>query len=237
MKKMFAMALAAAATVSVYAEDIAKDVKTLTNVKGTIAIDSAKVKAGEAAAKISLQGTGELKQQDVGKHGYIIFRYKGTGWWDANVPHVNVTAPFSYIPNPKPKARFKDRLYSSVKRKDINLTVDGEKANGPSGIQGAVLWNAPKAQTAYWDIKVDDDKEHTLTVLTGNGAAATFSVAPLANPTAKQQLAVLEQSQGAVILQFTFKGGIRLYLEQTAFTKEDKKNRRKSANISSIFVD
>lgn len=236
------MLVAVAAIASAYAEDIARDVKKLTNVKGTLAIDSAKVKAGQPTAKIEWTGNGELKQKEIGKHGYVIFRYQATDWWDKHDPLVNLTAPFSLLPNPKKKTRFKDRLYAGVKRKDVNLTIDGTKCDGPDGKQGGRLWNTTKPQTAYWDIKVDDDKEHVLTILTCYGALMTYSVAPLSNPTAKQKLISLDEKSGAAVIQFTFKGSIRLILDQTAFTTDDLgkgkvKRFRKQANISAIFVD
>ena len=218
----------------------ATDIQTCTKLKGTVAI--AKAEPGKPAAQLQMAGADTLAQCAIGKHGYVIFRYQATDWWDSHEPLVTATAPFSYVANPKKKARFKDRLYAATKRKDLRLTVDGNKADGPTGLQGAGLWRTDKPQTAYWDFKIEDNQEHRLTILTANGAHMTYSIAPLSEPGAKQKLVTLDEASGAAAIQFTIKGNIRLFLEHTAFTPDDlgkgtEKRHRAPANISAIFLD
>ena len=98
----------------------ATDIQTCTKLKGTVA--DCQSRTGQARCPVAeMAGADTLAQCAIGKHGYVIFRYQATDWWDSHEPLVTATAPFSYVANPKKKARFKDRLYAATKRKDLRL--------------------------------------------------------------------------------------------------------------------
>lgn len=236
-KTTLTLILALCLSAALRAQDVARDVHITSNLTGTIAIDSARFAQGKPAAQFE-----RLAEPTFGRNGYVIFRYQATDWWDKHEPLLQIRPPIAYVPNPKEKARFQDRLYAGVKKKDLRLLLDGKSADGASGIQGGSLWNTPEPQQAYWDFAVKDTNEHMLTLFTCHGAAMTYRVAPLDSPEASQELATLEEDLGAVAIQFRFQGSIRIFLDQTAFTPDDlgkgfEKRHRKPANISAIFID
>ena len=64
-----------------------------------------------------------------------------------------------------------------------------------------------------------------------------LTLAPLNDPDNKRTLVEFDGSEGMSVVQFSFKGSVRLSLEQPAYTDEDIKNKRPPANITAIFVD
>ena len=216
--------------------DRGDEVNVLSQGIGVLKIDSKKVKRSEPSAVIEWSGKGELLQRRIGRSGYIVFRHRAKGWFDNVPPLVNLNEGFDFTPhNP---GRFKDGLYTGCRSKSLTMSIDKKDCSQPKKIFGGVLWaKQKKAQSASWDIVMPDNKTHQLTTLHSIGAVMKLTLAPLSNTDNKRTVVDLDGSEGMSAIQFSFKGSVRLSLEQTGFTAEDIKNNRKPANITAIFVD
>ena len=134
--------------------------------------------------------------------------------------------------------RFKDGLYAGTRSKVLTMSIDKKNCGKPKKIFGGALWQKQKkAQSASWDIVVPDNKTHQLTTIHGGGGAMKLTLAPLDHTDNKRTVVELDGSEGMSAVQFSFKGSVRLSLEQPAYTDEDIKNKRPPANITAIFVD
>ena len=217
-------------------------VDVLSHVMGLLDIDSTKLKSGEPCAAITWSGKGQLSTRSVGRHGYIIFRHQAKEWWGSHKPLINVTAPFEAtidIPG-----RFKDGLYAGSKPRHLLMYLDDQSCTGPKGFLGGSLWAGQKTtQSASWDFKVADEKEHQMTILLGTGAKQSLHLSPLDSPNRQRQLITFDGTQGMTVVQFSFPSSIRLTLEQPPYTDEDTKEgrygrkARTPANITAIFLD
>jgi hypothetical protein len=215
--------------------DRGDEVNVLSQGIGILNIDSKKVKQSKPSAVIEWSGKGELLQRRIGRNGYIIFRNQAKGWFDDVPPLVNLNEGFDFTPH-KP-GRFKDGLYAGCRSKTLTMFIDKNDCGQPKKIFGGALWaKQKKDQSASWDIVVPDDKIHQLTTLHETGAMK-LTLAPLNNPDHKRTLVEFDGSEGMSVVQFSFKGSVRLSLEQPGYTAEDIKNNRKPANIIAIFVD
>jgi hypothetical protein len=216
-------------------QDRGNKVEVLSDVKGSLEIDSSKVKSGEACASIGWSGKGGVANRAVGSGGYIIFRNQAEGWFDADAPHANLGAGFTFTThNP---GRFKDGLYTSSRPADLQMSIDGTKC-GPKGHLGAALWSGQKTtQMASWDFTVPDEKTHQMTLILGNIAKGNLFLTPLDKPEQKRELVSFEGNDGMGVVQFSFSGSVRLTLEQPPYTDEDIKANRPPANITAIFLD
>lgn len=211
-------------------------VEILSNGMGALDINSSKVGSGEAAAVIPWNGKGSISNRTVGRGGYIVFRHKAKGWFEDDEAHKNLADTFTFTPhNP---GRFKDGLYAGARSKELQMSIDGENCAGPQRIFGGTLWSKQKKiQTASWDIKPADQKTHQLTLLLGSGAKEKFYIALLDKPENKREIVSFDGTQGMSVVQFNFKGGVRLTMEQAPYTDEEIKKNRKPANITAIFVN
>lgn len=214
---------------------VASNVSLFSNVKGDLAISSEALNHGKAACTIDLAGQGNLQANQVGSKGYVIYRYQAKGWWDAHEPHFNVGLPFEFIKETNEKAVRKDRLHESLKKRELNLTVDGQEAGSPN--QAGNLWKANKEIAAYWDFKVTNEIPNLITVVTANAGVGELAIAPLDDPKNKQIVTAFTAEQGACIIQFNAKGSFRLYLQQKAYADKEEQKKRPAANISVIFLD
>jgi hypothetical protein len=217
-------------------------VDVLSHVMGILNIDSTKMKSGEPCASVSWSGKGQLSSRSVGRRGTIIFRHQAKEWWDSHKPLVNVTDPFA-VTIGKP-GRFEDGLYAGSTPRHLLMYLDGTNCAGPKGFLGGALWAGQKTtQSASWDFKVTDEKEHQMTILLGTGAKQNLLLSPLDAPNQKRQLISFDSTQGLTVVQFTFTNSVRLTLEQPPYTEEDKKESRYGrkgrtpANITAIFLD
>ena len=217
-------------------EERGDQVEVLSKGMGSFNVESSKVKLSEPSAIINWGGKGTISNRAIGRGGYIVFRYKAKGWFQSDSPLKNLAKTFTF--NTHNPARFKDGLYAGTRSKVLKMSIDGDSCAGPQRIYGATLWGKQKkVQSASWDIKVKDNKIHQLTLILGNGAKEAFYLTPLAQPGKKRKLVELDGQQGMSVVQFNFKGGVRLTLEQPPYTDEEIKKRRKPANITAIFID
>ncbi|WDE95285.1 hypothetical protein PQO03_06070 [Lentisphaera profundi] len=214
---------------------VASNVSLYSNVKGDLAISSEAFNQGKAACSIDLAGQGKLQANQVGSKGYVIFRYQAKDWWDAHEPHFNVGLPFEFIKETNEKTVRKDRLHDSLKKRELNLTVDGQEAGSPN--QAGNLWKANKEIAAYWDFKVTNEMPNLITVVTAKAGVGELAIAPLDDPKNKQIITSIKEEQGACIIQFNAKGNFRLYLQQRAYADKEEQKKRPAANISVIFLD
>ncbi|WP_040914775.1 hypothetical protein [Lentisphaera araneosa] len=210
---------------------VASNVSVYSNVKGDLAISSQAFNQGQAACSIDLAGQGNLQANQVGSKGYVIFRYQAKGY----EPHFNVGLPFEFIKVTNEKTVRKDRLHDSLKKRELNLIVDGQEAGSPN--QAGNLWKANKEIAAYWDFKVTNEMPNLITVVTAKAGVGELAIAPLDDPTNKQIITSIKAEQGACIIQFNAKGNFRLYLQQKAYADKEEEKKRPAANISVIFLD
>lgn len=216
--------------------DRGDEVDVLSQGIGDLSIDSLKVERAEPSAVIEWSGKGLLQQRRIGRKGYVVFRNRAEGWFDDVPPLVNLAEGFQFVPyNP---GRFKDGLYAGCRAKVLQMSIDGKNCGEPKKIFGALLWAKQKSpQSASWDISTADDQVHQLTTLHGIGAAMKLTLAPLNDPDNKRTIVEFDGSEGMSVVQFSFRGSVRLSLEQTAYTAEEIKNNRPAANITAIFID
>ncbi len=211
-------------------------VEVLSNGMGGLQIDASRVGTGEAPAAIAWSGEGRISNRSIGRGGYIIFRHRAEGHWDADEPLVNIAAPFSFTVHQP--GRFKDGLYAGSRPKDVVLLLDGENCFGSQGILGATLWAKQRdSQYASWDVTATDEAAHQLTAILGSGAKEKLYLAPADDPGRQRELISFDGSQGMSAVQFSFSGSVRLTLEQPPYTDEEIENHRPPANIMAIFLD
>jgi len=195
--------------------------------KATLTIDSSAPGVGDSgkpAALLGWQGQGDLPQREIGRHGFVLFRWKG----DPQHRRV-VKAPFVDT--------FAEFKIGGGDFGNLALIVDGDNpGHGGRIAYGAIDSREPGSQFTI-RLQADGQQPHVVTVLAdkrGNHRAPPVRWL-VSDPATKRQWILREYTgdQGVNALQFRFIGAVDLTAVTTAYSDEFY-NR---VGISAIFLD
>ena len=172
-----------------------------------VKIDSAKAADGDAGQPCVMQvlaGHGNLTQKQLGRHGFVIPRWKA-----APGNKRKVCAPFE-------DTFAADTFHYHPKYANCVFTVDGESSAGPEG-QGITGLNGGVGESQSITVKATDNAEHIVTIFSGTAfgwtAAVRYSVA---DPTTGKSwpIADLDGRQGQTLTQVRFTGSVKFVITQ-----------------------
>ncbi|EDM27280.1 hypothetical protein LNTAR_21240 [Lentisphaera araneosa HTCC2155] len=186
-------------------------------------------------AQILWSGQGTLRDNKIGRLGFVIFRPYAKDWFSDDVPLVKLSDKIGFKHHKI--GRFNDGLYAGSKVRKISMNLDGKSLAGPKKILGGALWpRQKKAQVAHWDFEAKDDKLHQMTIIIDQASQQSFSLTNAKGE--ERQLIQLKGDEGLCVIQFNFSGKVRLNLKQAPYTDQEiAEKKRKPAAITAIFVD
>jgi len=176
--------------------------------------------AGQPCVTQVLAGQGNLTLRQLGRHGFVIPRWKGQPGNKRRVhlPFEDTFAAdtFRYIP----------------RHANCTFAVDGESSAGPDGQGITGLGGHTVGESQSITVKATDNAEHVVTIFSGTAfgwtAAVRYSVADPA--TGKTwQIADLDGKQGQTLTQIRFTGSVKFIITQLKGGN--------AGNFAAIFLD
>lgn len=180
--------------------------------------------AGKPAARLGWQGRGDLPQRELGRHGFVLIRWKGDAQHRRVVksPFVDTFATFGI---------------GSGGYGNLALILDGDNPAKAGPIAYGTLDSREPGSQFTVRLQADDQQPHVVTVLADK--RATCGAPPVrwlvSDPATKRQWMLREYAgdQGVNALQFRFIGAVDLTAVTTAYSDEWY-NR---VGISALFLD